>query len=701
VCAGVSWSAIAVPEELENASVNQLADWIVEGGTASETRRMCADQLVQYAVDRKRGANRAVVSMLDKDRPLHARQAVLLAIARCEEADEVTVLADATLTMRTSLPAEMEEVWARTLGRLEFEDIARDLAEIAGDEQVELEQRRLAIRALGEHRRLFGAKPLMELTSVNRLPQVQAWAYDALANLSHQDKLGQDRAAWAQWYNEASDLNAGQWQRMLHENLLQQVRSKNETDNRVRDRLVQAQRALHRATAPEQRQALLVELLQDPLDASRSLAMDLVRQRAEDGGEFGPVLREQLRARLDDKLARVREESSTLLGQLLDQPGADLIADRLAGGEEGASAVEQAYLVALTQMPRAKALRPGYEMLDNPLLEASAAGMLAAAHRAKQGEEAFWQDVRDRTREQLDGVDSPSPQMVTLLGLVVEEDDDTSWKRIGAWLIAKDDRVREAAARVWADSSKSLSVLAERSDDVVIRPIALKAIAERGTLIETLKGVAKRRPTEADDVRLWEQAMIAMASRVKPALLMEVINGLADKNGETRQVRERMLTAGIDQSATDDQPTRESLSLLLARARVRVLADAPALVVLDYEAVLQHPDKLNEAQLYNARRGLAMAYLADSRIDDTLRMLGEILKPKGDLVDGANNDALLPELIAAANAAIEQGRAPDADKLVSGLRLIFGEALSAANAERLANIEAKIKALADDTPAPN
>ena len=84
--------------------------------------------------------------MLDKDRPLHARQAVLLAIARSEEADEVTVLADATLTMRTALPAEMEEVWARTLGKLEFEHIAKDLADIASDEQADMEQRRLAIR---------------------------------------------------------------------------------------------------------------------------------------------------------------------------------------------------------------------------------------------------------------------------------------------------------------------------------------------------------------------------------------------------------------------------------------------------------------------------------------------------------------------------------------------------------------------------
>ena len=54
---------------------------------------------------------------------------------------------------------------------------------------------------------------------------------------------------------------------------------------------------------------------------------------------------------------------------------------------------------------------------------------------------------------------------------------------------------------------------------------------------------------------------------------------------------------------------------------MRVLADAPALVILDYEAALQHADQLNEAQRYNARKGLAVAYFADSRIDDDVRMV--------------------------------------------------------------------------------
>lgn len=693
-----SGPVLAQPIDLDSdPSVQQLADWIGEAGTSSDLRRQCAERLIDEVVDRERGAIQAVVSLLANDRALYIRKAMLQAIFEEPRADEVSLLADATLKMRDALSPEVETLWLRTLGRLESEDIANQLALTAKDEQEALSQRRLAIQALGEHRRLFGASPLMELTSVNRLPQVQAWAYEALASLTHQDKLGQNRAAWADWYNQASGLNATQWQRMLHTNLLLKVRGKQETESRVQERLLQTQRALHRATPADQRPALLIELMQEPLDASRLLAMDLTRQRAEDGGEFGPLLREQLRKMLDDDLAKVREDSATLLGQLLDAEGADLIATRLASGTEGDAGADRAYLVALSQMPRAKAMQPGYEMLENPLLQAQAAGMLAASHRAGQGDEDYWKSVRDRVRDLLVDVQSPKAQMVTLLGLVIEEDDEASWDRIAAWVGSQDDSVRAAAARVWAGSNRPLQILAERSDDAVIRRLALRAITERGSEVETLKAVAERRPSEAEDIRRWEQALVAMAGRVDSSSVLEVFNTLSADNGQTRQVRQRMLTAAIDRSVDEDPPSSARLSMLLARARVRVLADAPALVVLDYEAALQHADELNEAQRYNARKGLALAYFADERVDDTVQLITMLLKPDGTLVNDANKSPLFEELLSVAKSAIEQGRATDAGKLIAGLRSIFDTAITAANAERLTILESQIK---DANPAP-
>ena len=138
--------------------------------------------------------------------------------------------------------------------------------------------------------------------------------------------------------------------------------------------------------------------------------------------------------------------------------------------------------------------------------------------------------------------------------------------------------------------------------------------------------------------------------------------------------------------------------MLLARARVRVLADAPALVVLDYEAALQHAVELNDAQRYNAQKGLALAYFADARVDDTVKLVTDLFKPDGSLVNDANKAPLLEELMEVAKAAVDQGRASDAGKLIAGIRTIFGQALTEANAERLSILESQIK---DQAPAPN
>jgi hypothetical protein len=653
-------------------------------------RLSAAEALVAAAQGQTPGALEAIKRGLDDDLPTDASRAVLQALSACEGGPPNDGLVDAVLTMRSGLPSELEAAWARALGRYELERIADALAELAGDAQAPLEERRLAIRALGEHRALFAATLLIDLTSVNRLEQVQGWAFDALAELTHQPALGRDRAAWARWFNRASTLSASQWRRMLHENLLRQTRQREDVDKQMRDRLIQTQRALYRATEAERRPALLIQFLTDPLDQVRLLGLDLARQLAEDGGEFNEALREQLRSRLDDPLARIREESATLLGQLLDEKGADAMAARLSQGRELESSVRRAYLLALTQMPRAVALRTANDLLEDPALGALSAGALAAAHRAELGDDAFWAVVRDRVRKTLDGVDSPKSQAVTLLGLVIAPDDTDDWSRIGGWLNAEDERVREAAARAWAGSSRSLAVLAERSDDAVIRPIALKAVAERGTRKETLRAVAARRPTEPEDIRLWERAMVALAGKVDPGALLTTIDNLEDHNGETRLVREQMLTAAIDREDKPDPPTRDHLRLLVARAQVRVLDDAPALVVLDYEAALQHADQLTAPQRDDARRGLARAYLADRRVDDALATASAVLKPGDELTEDAGQDPLVDVLIDAAMQAAQQGRKDDAAKAVAGVRKLLGTAMSEPRETQLDEVQAEI-----------
>lgn len=600
--------------------------------------------------------------------------------------------------MFEQVPPELESDWAVALGRFESERIAGELEEIAKDAQADPERRRRAVRALGEHRRLFAAKQLFELTGLDESEQVQGWAFEALANLTHQPNLGTDRRAWALWYNGARKMSASTWQRMLHDNLLRSSRDRLEQEAKVRERLIESQRALYRVTNAEQKPGLLIAMLQDPLDSIRALAMDLASQRAEDNGDFGVALRDELRNRLDDKLPAIRVGAATLLGQLLDSGAADRMAFQLRRGAQDDPAVQQAYLMALTKMPRLQALGPGYEMLQRPEMQVAAAGMLAAAHRDQQGTEAFWAQVRDRVRKQLLQEDKPAPQVVTLLGLVLAGDDQQGWSRISGWLGAEDERVREAAARVWAEAARPLVQLAKRSDDPVIRPIALTAIAESGKTSASLKAVATRRPSEAEDVRLWDQAMIALAGRVQPDALLGVIATLSEKNGETRQVREQMLTAALERADKPDPPTVQTARLLIARAQTRVLADAPALVVLDYEAALALTEKLSGEQVLAIRRGLLPAYLADRRIEEALALAQAMLKPEGKLIPKAGEDPAVDVLIAETKRALEQGRREDAGKLVKGIRVLLGVSVSEGRDAQLLKLEAA--AVREEPPPP-
>lgn len=601
---------------------------------------------------------------------------------------------DALVVMLDDVSAELEAEWSTALGRHESETLVVKLAEIASDADAKLSRRRLAILALGEQRRIDSARTLIGLIAEDQPKEIQGLAYDALATLSYQPKLARTREAWSGWFADVRRVEAVQWQKTLHDNLLALHREQAEQRAQVAERLIQSQRALYRATAPDLQPALLVTMLKDPLAPVRMLAMDLARQRAEDNGDFGPELRSELRARLSDSVRSIREQSATLLGQLRDVDTAVLMTEILVIDAEQDKAVVRAMLTALAQLPQAEALGPAADWLRDPDLQASAALMLAAAQRAGLGEEAFWQGVRDDVRLALVDVKSPRPQMITLLGLVVGTDDADAWARIAGWLNAEDERVREAAARAWASADRPLETLAQRSDDPVIRPIALMAVAERGAKEQTLNAVAARRPDDPDDIRLWDQALTAVAKRVAPEALLKTIDKLAQDNGPTRTVREAMLTAAIERDDAPDPPTAPSLQLLLARARTRVLADAPALVVLDYEAALAHADKLSAAQRGRAQRELIAAYLADRRHEDALAATAALLKPEGTLIANAGDDPLIDTLIAAARTALRQGRAEDATTLVRGVRRLLGVSVSESRDTELLRLEAQVEAAA-------
>jgi len=655
-------------------------------GTDLSQRTEAALQLLSANNDQ---AGLALAASLGPRYPAEVWRATLDAIITTRAELPRGELANVIAGMRTRLPAEIERNWAAALGRYELESTARELEGVAEDRRATLEQRRLAILALGEHRRAYAAEVLVGLTNLNELETVQNWAFDALANLSHQPHLGRDRKQWAAWWDKARGLGTADWQRLLHQNLMQLTAQQRAMDQQLRERLIRSQRELYRATRAEDKPAVLATMLRDPLPSIRELGLDIARQRAEDGQTFTEPLLVELRTRLTDDQARMREQAATLLGQLLDADAADRMAERLAEDMESVASVQRQYLLALAKMPREAAIEPAYDMLTDRAVQTEAASAMAAMIRAELVPQAMRRRVRSQVRQALEGVQVPQPELVTLMGQVLEADDE-DWQRIVAWLDIADDRVRDAAARAWADSGRPLLVLAERSDDPVIRPIALMAIAAHGKREVTLLAIAMRRP-EVDENDRWRDAMVSMAPRVSPTALLETIEELEKAGSATRTVRELMLTAAIDAAVRNDPPTEAYLKLLLARAQTRPLSETAELVVLDYEALLPHLELLSETDADLALRGLTAAYLANDRLDDAFATAKRVLlKEDGSVALGASDDPLVEVFITSARRSLELDRTDLAVQVLGSMREMLGGGIRPELGQRLSELQRDI-----------
>ena len=602
---------------------------------------------------------------------------------------------DVLVGMRRRLPADLEVAWAQALGRYELQRIAEELEVIARDQRAPLEQRRLAIIGIGHHRRAFAADVLIDLIDPRQRGEVQGWAFAALETLSHQPQIGRDREAWEAWWEHARGLNRTQWQRELHESLLLQTAEQRGIDRRLLERLLGSQRALYRATGEEDKPAVLAGMLRDPLESIRDLGMDLARSRLEDNGVFPDSIRVALREALEDAAPHVREQAATMLGLLSDEAGVEIMAQRLAQGEETVMAVQRQYLIALRRLPNAHAVDSVYTLLGDRALQPEAAGALASAAQAGLIDTPMARRVRGRVLEGLVDVQIPQPDIVLLLGRVLTQS-DREWSRIEGWLDSSDVQVRDAAARVWASAGRPLQALARRSGDPVIRPIALRAIEERGDQPDTLLAIALNRPEEATDLDLWNKALVAMATRVPYDRLLTVVEELKQHPADTRSVRSNMLTQAIEREDRPDPPDALYVRLLLARAEVLSQMDNAELVVLDYEAALEHAALLDADQQHRLYRGLTAAYLAvqnAGKAFETARLV--LTDPEGNPLPAAQDD----QLIQAFTSAIEQANTRD-DKdhariLLTGLRELMGTGITAEIGQQLTELERDI-----DAPPP-
>jgi len=635
-----------------------------------------------------REAEQALNSALAAGQDPQAWRAVLLAIASSvADPREEVALPVYSLMMRVDEALVPE--WADAMGRFDRDEKwRRELEDVAEDAGKADTERARAIAALGRFREKSVAGTLIELTELDQPPAVQEAAFAALATLTGIDSFGADRQAWNRWYREARRLSDAKWHRHLVENFTRRAASGHAKRQQLEDRLLESQRALYRTTSAQDRPAVLAYMLADPLPPIRQLGMDLIQQRLVEGQAFDEPLRQALRARLEDPVPEIRQRAALRLRDLADKPAADIVAQRLSSGAEQVAGVLRANLLLMATLPRAGAADAALNMLARPELRAEAAGALASMHEADLLSRRQSEKARKELRRVMGEQATPAPAEIILLAAVGDEDD---WNRVARWVDHPDPAIKEAAAKAWAQSQRSLKLLAERAGDPIIQPIVIAAAIERGDDPWTLTALAPHRPEQAFAVEQWERALVALAGRVEPEAVMKAADALA-QGGASAALIESLYTASIDRDADAEQKPAAWPALVLRRAQLRLEEGEAALAAADFERLAGENARLTAAQRDARDRGLIAAYLQTHADDKAVAAITALLSDgNGGLRAGATDDPIMGQVIDAAEDHARAGRDKQAIALLDRLRDMLGPRISPGIATRAAVIRAGIE----------
>ena len=618
---------------------------------------------------------------------------------------------------------------ADAVGRCRVPSVTRRLTDLAADSEAPVRERCAAIRPLAFHRTREVAELLVALLGPDEPEVVARVAAGALTVFTGIEEFGQDRTKWRQWWSRSNDLPTERWYAALADNLAKRVGALERRNDHADGQLLKVYRQLYRATAQDQREALLVALLVDPSSSIRQLAIDLMGQRLSDQQRFGPELRAALLPALGDELASIRRGSARLLRDLGDDRGADAMARRLVGGQEQDRGVLKVYLLMMADKLYARSVDSAMALLADPDLRNEAAGVLVRA--AEQGVLGDRQraDLKLRLRRQIQADAPPEPKVIELLGYVGEAED---WRRIERWIDSDQDKAKEAAASAWARSDRSLAVLAERADDPLIQPIVIAAAARRGREAKTLLLLLGRRPEQDQARQAWQRALVAMAGRVPAVAVLEAQAALA-ADETASGLRRQMLSEAIGKAPPQDgNPSAGNgngngngrkgpalpvlnpdvapqvmVDLLLARAEIR-LADGEATTALADLALITARKWALEPVKRQRHEELSMrARLLAGDADGAFQLAGDVLQRARDADDDAFQNAVVviaTTFLDAVDGHVKANQAEQAEAILDELEELAGRWLPQRFADRVKQLRAQVEQLASPegvtTPKP-
>lgn len=597
---------------------------------------------------------------------------------------------------------------ARALGRFNDGRVMADLRNIATDTQRPLRLREAAVEALGWQRSKDAAAILIELTHPKQAKPLQEKAYEALGRLTGRDDLGLDRRGWLRWWQQTQSLPTEQWRGELINNFVRRDETQRQQLNYAVARLVQTQQALYRAAQADQKPVMIERMLDDELEAIRSLGIDLAVERLLDNQPIPATLLEKLRQCLDDASQVVRGKAALLLRDLNDAEAATRIARQLAENKVTRLETLRAYLRVVAKLPRQMAVQPALELVRQPEIRADAAAALAAF--ADKG--LLQDDQKLAALYRIRQLSIPKPSDAELVLLLAKVGQSEDWQRIENWLGDSDATLRQAAATAWAESNQPLTTLAKRAKDNAILPIFLEAVRQRGRDQATFDALWPLKPEAGSPhASAWQRAIIAVAEHVPTQRLLKASKNLQD-NETALPLAEQLVSARLAAQPNGENQPFDRVDLLVDRATIRIRSGEPTQALADLDEAVRAVPKPGDnvllrdrhARLNRIDQTRIQALLLAGNVDAAMKVAEKPLAPRPVASDGSTpgaipvNPDVLALFITAAKQRIDAQQPKPATEIVTAIETLAGPEPKPAIAEQIKRMQADIAAMTPAVP---
>ncbi len=407
-------------------------------------------------------------------------------------------------------------------------------------------------------------------------------ACDALANLTSIRAFGRDTQQWEKWWSENKNKRHSDWLADLAENLAVENRDLNRENAELRRRLASVMNDLYTATLPEGRDALLTDMLADPLAEVRLAAVRLVQQRLAAGKKPDEPLWVQVRARVMDTDPDVRAVAVVLLADIADKQVSKLLTSRLK--VEKSDEVRRAIYQGLGLLGNASAweqILTGIAEPDRQVASAAAGALARIAEKNSLSDDRRAAAAAALTKRYKTGAGNGSAglreALLEAMGVLKDEHlaelltsalkDPSAAVRLSG--------IKALQRLMLPESASAVAPLVSDSD----RGVRLAAIAAIGSLgqaehIEIIlpRANPKVEPDAAVRGQAWSVVM-SLLGKVETAKLQDLADKLSQRDGADEYLIDvlKLWSARIPPEQTD-----EWIPVRLRLGRALLKADRPA-----------------------------------------------------------------------------------------------------------------------------